>query len=446
MIIGICGKSGSGKSTLSNLIKEFSNNECVHLDIDKVGHEALLFPEVMKELIKSFGKDVVKANMVDRKKLGEIVFNSRHEMDKLTAITWKYMRVEIDKFIKENKNKTIILDWLLLPLSSEHFNMCDIRVLLDIPYEVRKERAMRRDNIEEEAFDLREKNSIDFNRNEFNFVIDENEDINKVVSSIVQLEKVERAIASFIDRMGYLENEHVLGCFFYGSYLTGYSNKNSDVDLHIIFDNSNPKHLIRGNEYINEFRIEYFEKPINDLYLSADNDFNNQCNALLSIVGTSKIVFDKGEYLKQLREYVLEKFSKPLPPLEKETAKEYVSIINNRMEKLEKAVNDNSPYFYHLYHLTIEKIRKFYHKLNGLPEVPTSKVFRVYTDEDYRKSFYKDDIPEEEFIIMYLDAISDNDLDMKNKLKKVQDLYNYAKRDVSLEEDSYRILIKSRNK
>ena len=106
----------------------------------------------------------------------------------------------------------------------------------------------------------------------------------------------------------------------------------------------------------------------------------------------------------------------------------------------------NNINFYHLYHLTIEKIRKFYHKLNGLPEVPTSKVFRVYTDEDYRKSFYKDDIPEEEFIIMYLDVISDNDLDMKNKLKKVQDLYNYAKRDVFLEEDSYRILIKSRNK
>ena len=72
------------------------------------------------------------------------------------------------------------------------------------------------------------------------------------------------------------------------------------------------------------------------------------------------------------------------------------------MEKLRIAAEENSPYFIHLYHLTLEKIRKFYHKLNGLPEVQTSKVFRVYTDENYRKSFYKDNIPENDFIQMYL--------------------------------------------
>ena len=182
MIIGICGKSGSGKSTLSNLIKEFSINECVHLDIDKVGHEVLLFPEVMKELIRVFGESVVKENMVDRKKLGEIVFESRKEMDKLTEITWKYMQIEIDKFINDNKDKVIILDWLLLPLS-KYFDMCDIRILLDIPYEVRKERTMKRDNINEEVFDLREKASIEYNESDFNYILKTNniEEVEKMV-------------------------------------------------------------------------------------------------------------------------------------------------------------------------------------------------------------------------------------------------------------------------
>ena len=54
--------------------------------------------------------------------------------------------------------------------------------------------------------------------------------------------------------------------------------------------------------------------------------------------------------LYKLQQYTLNKFSNPLPPLDVEDAREYVSIINNRMEKLEKAANDNSPYFYHLYH------------------------------------------------------------------------------------------------
>ena len=254
-----------------------------------------------------------------------------------------------------------------------------------------------------------------------------------------------KIITKFINEMHYLENEHVLGCFFYGSYLTGYNNKNSDIDLHIIFDDSNPLHLIRGNKYIDGIRIEYFEKPISDIYLSIDNDFNNQNNALLSIIGTSKIIFDKNDNLKKLQLCTLEKFKNPLPPLEIEDAREYVSILMNRMEKLEKAAIEDNPYFYHLYHLTIEKIRKFYHRLNGMPEIQTSKVFRVYTDEKYRKSFYKDNIPEEEFINMYLDAICDNSIDKINKLNKVQALFNYSKRKVSLEND-YRILIKSRNR
>ena len=182
MIIGICGKSGSGKSTLSNYINELSINECVHLEMDKVGHRALLLPEVMEELVNSFGKAVVNENIVDRKKLGEIVFASREEMDKLTTITWKYMQIEIDKFISDNKDKTIILDWLLLPLS-KYFNMCDVKILLDIPYEIRKERAMRRDNITEEVFDLRESASIDYDENQFDYVLKTNnkEDVEKMV-------------------------------------------------------------------------------------------------------------------------------------------------------------------------------------------------------------------------------------------------------------------------
>ena len=182
MIIGICGKSGSGKSTLANKIMKLFTRECAYLEIDKVGHKVLSLPEVMDELIKSFGELVVKENMIDRKKLGEIVFDSRNEMDKLAEITWKYMQIEIDKFINDNKDKVIILDWLLLPLS-KYFDMCDIRILLDIPYEVRKERAMRRDNITEEAFDLREKNSVEYNKSDFNYVLKTNsiEEVEKMV-------------------------------------------------------------------------------------------------------------------------------------------------------------------------------------------------------------------------------------------------------------------------
>ena len=169
MIIGICGKSGSGKTTLANQIMQLVGDNAIYLDIDKIGHSVLLFPEVKNELINSFGEAIIKENMVDRKKLGEIVFNSRNEMGKLSDITWKYMQIEIDKILNLNKDKIIILDWLLL-LNTKYFDMCDIKILLDVPYDVRKKRAMKRDNITEKDFDLREQASIDFDETLFDYV------------------------------------------------------------------------------------------------------------------------------------------------------------------------------------------------------------------------------------------------------------------------------------
>lgn len=175
MIIGICGKSGSGKTTLANQIMQLAGNNAICLDIDKIGHSVLLLPAVKKELINSFGESIIKENMVDRKKLGEIVFNSRNEMGKLSDITWKYMQIEIDKILNLNKDKIIILDWLLL-LNTKYFDMCDVKILLDVSYDVRKKRAMKRDNITEEDFDLREKASIDFDETLFDYVFKTNDE------------------------------------------------------------------------------------------------------------------------------------------------------------------------------------------------------------------------------------------------------------------------------
>ena len=182
MIIGICGKSGCGKSTLSREIINVYKDTAIHLDIDKVGHKVLTIQEVQKELINCFGDSIATGDTIDRKRLGEMVFNSRGEMDKLSDITWKYMQIEIDKFLEENNDKIVVLDWLLLPLS-KYFNMCNLKILLDIPYEVRKIRAMKRDNISSDAFDLREKASIDFDSKDFDYVVqnDSLEEIKRLV-------------------------------------------------------------------------------------------------------------------------------------------------------------------------------------------------------------------------------------------------------------------------
>jgi len=153
------------------------------------------------------------------------------------------------------------------------------------------------------------------------------------------MEKYEIAVTSFIDKMGYLSNNSVLGIVLYGSYTTGYNHNKSDIDMHIIMKNE-VEELIRGSIIEDGFKIEYFEKPIHDLYESADNDFETQNNALLPIIGYGRIIFDRIGAISELQRYVLTKYSQPLPPLANDDAKEMAVIIENRINKLQ-AMFDN---------------------------------------------------------------------------------------------------------
>ena len=173
MLIGICGKSGSGKTTLANQIIKYYKGNAIHCDVDKIGHKAHTDPISKEKIINHFGNEILTNGNIDRKKLGKIVFNSKEEMQKLTEVTWTYMQQEIDKIIHDNKDKVIILDWILLP-NSKYLKQCKYSILLDVPYEVRKKRAMLRDSITEEAFDLRDKASPIYDENQFNLILKNN--------------------------------------------------------------------------------------------------------------------------------------------------------------------------------------------------------------------------------------------------------------------------------
>ena len=182
MVICICGKSGSGKTTIAKNLNNIIPNS-IHIDIDTIGHKSYLDANVKEKLINTFGNGIITNDNIDRKKLSKIVFSNKDEMKKLEQITWEYMEKEIDNIIDNNKNKIIILDWLLLP-KTKYFNNNNFKILVDIPYEIRKERAMKRDNITEETFDLRDKASIDYDNNSFDYIIRKNTDIKRLVKLI----------------------------------------------------------------------------------------------------------------------------------------------------------------------------------------------------------------------------------------------------------------------
>ena len=174
MLISICGKSCSGKSFLAKKIVDYFNG--IHIDVDKIAHEVLKNDLIKQKLYQNFGNVFFENGEVDRKKLGKIVFNNKKDMEILEDITWNSMEIEIDKIIQKNTNRVIVLDYLLLP-KTKYFKKSKYRILLDIPYEIRKERALIRDYITRDEFDLREKASYDYRKSDFDFVLDNNDDI-----------------------------------------------------------------------------------------------------------------------------------------------------------------------------------------------------------------------------------------------------------------------------
>ena len=169
MLISIVGKSGSGKSTIAKELAKY-DNRVLHVDIDQISHYVLTLPEVKEKIQKGISYDCVMDGEVQRKVLGRIVFANPEQMKELTNITWESMEKIIDQIITDNKDKLILLDWLLLP-KTKYFEQSNLRIWVEAPIEERVKRTIKRDNITEEYFLKRDGAGIDYAPNKYDYVI-----------------------------------------------------------------------------------------------------------------------------------------------------------------------------------------------------------------------------------------------------------------------------------
>lgn len=99
-VIGLTGGIGSGKSTVSRFLAELG---AVILDADEVGHEALKpDTELWRRVVAAFGRQIVAPDgNIDRKKLGDIVFDNAGSLAQLNRIVHPRMYALVKARLEE---------------------------------------------------------------------------------------------------------------------------------------------------------------------------------------------------------------------------------------------------------------------------------------------------------------------------------------------------------
>lgn len=192
-IIGITGPSGCGKGYLSAALAKYGY---VHADADAIYHALLSESAPLRaELVRTFGKEIERDGVIDRKALGKKVFGAknRRRLAKLNTITHKYVCREYVRQIlacKAEGKKGILIDAPLL-IEARLDKLCDLTVCVLASEETRIDRIMRRDGISRDAawLRIRSQKSLSFyaERCDYLFVNNDGSDADAAAAEIQAL-------------------------------------------------------------------------------------------------------------------------------------------------------------------------------------------------------------------------------------------------------------------
>ena len=145
MIIGITGGTGCGKTTALEAIRSLGGTV---IDCDAVYHCLLQTDKALLDAVEHRFPGTVENGVLQRKRLGTIVFADEAALADLNAITHSAILREVQRLLQPAPALAAI-DAIAL-IESGLDRLCDITVAVTAPEEVRIARLMARDGITHE--------------------------------------------------------------------------------------------------------------------------------------------------------------------------------------------------------------------------------------------------------------------------------------------------------
>lgn len=151
-IIAITGSISTGKSTVTEIIRK---KGYLVIDADSITHELMKKGKInYNNIVDYFGECILDKNKeIDRKKLGNIVFNNKEKLKALNNLTHDNIFNKIDMLINRSENNIIFLDIALLFESFKNYitdlGIDEIWLVYTTP-DLQLERLMKRNSLKKE--------------------------------------------------------------------------------------------------------------------------------------------------------------------------------------------------------------------------------------------------------------------------------------------------------
>ncbi len=142
-VVGILGGIGSGKSAVARGLANCFKS--VVIDADRIGHQVLLFPEVVSRLRTAFGEAIFDGEQIDRKRMAALVFGDEPRQCEARQTLERIVHPEIEQVTQsliaaaDASTELIILDAAVM-LEAGWDRLCDYLVFVDTPFEDRLNR------------------------------------------------------------------------------------------------------------------------------------------------------------------------------------------------------------------------------------------------------------------------------------------------------------------
>ena len=149
-VLGLTGPTGAGKGVFSDCAKDYGFNV---VDCDFLAREAVKkgMP-ALSALVNVFGKEILDINgELNRKKLASIAFSSTEKTELLNRTVLPYIK---ELVIESINGDFVLLDAPTL-FESGVDSLCDKTVAVTANKSIRKERIIKRDNLDEVSADIR---------------------------------------------------------------------------------------------------------------------------------------------------------------------------------------------------------------------------------------------------------------------------------------------------